>query len=64
MRATAEHSTVLIPRFPVALRLQVKALANLQGRKMHEVFADLITRALATSELASVIRSKKGGEKS
>jgi hypothetical protein len=50
MRATAEHSTVLIPRFPVALRLRVKAKAVAEGRYLHEVFAEVVEKGLAVVE--------------
>lgn len=55
------RSTLLIPQFPRRLRLQVRALANLQGRKMQEVFPELIEQALARTTLATAI--KRGGEK-
>jgi hypothetical protein len=50
MRATAERSTLLVPQFPVALRLRVKAKAVVEGRYMHEVFAELVERGLAQEE--------------
>ena len=50
MRATAEHSTVLIEQFPVSLRLRVRAKAMLERRYVHEVFAELVERGLREVE--------------
>ena len=58
MRATAEHSTVLIPQFPVALRRQVKAKAVAEGRYLHEVFAELVAKGLAAAEAEARKRRK------
>jgi hypothetical protein len=38
---------LLVPQFPVALRLRVKAKAVAEGRYLHEVFAELVEKALA-----------------
>ncbi len=46
-RATATHSTLLVPGFPIALRLRVRAKAMLERRPMREVIAELIEKALA-----------------
>jgi hypothetical protein len=60
MRATAEHSTVLIERFPVALRLRVKAKAVAEGRYLHEVFAEVVEKGLAAMEKAEAQTWRKG----
>ncbi len=54
-RATATHSTLLVPGFPIALRLRVRAKAMLERRPMREVIAELIEKALA--------QEAKGGER-
>jgi hypothetical protein len=50
MRATAEHSTVLIEQFPVALRLRLRAKAIQERRRLHEVFIEVVERGLAAAE--------------
>ncbi len=50
MRATAEHSTPLVPLFPVAVRLRVKAKAVAEGRYLHEVFVEVVVKGLAAAE--------------
>ena len=50
MRATPEHSTVLIERFPVALRLRLRAKAIQERRYLHEVFAEIVEKGLAAAE--------------
>ncbi len=45
-----ERSTLLVPDFPRALRLRIKALANLRDQKMHEVIEELLQNALQTVE--------------
>ncbi len=54
MRATETHSTLLIPQFPVALRLRVKAKALLERRPMREVFAEVVEKGLAAMDVEKV----------
>ena len=42
--------TLLVPQFPVALRLRVKAKAVAEGRYLHEVFAEIVEKGLAAAE--------------
>jgi len=58
MRATKDHSTLLVERFPVRLRLQVRAKALVERRPMHEVFAELVEKALADDEVKARERRK------
>ncbi len=46
MEALAERTTLLLPRFPVALRLAMKANAVAEGRYLTDVFAELVETAL------------------
>jgi len=50
MRATPERTTLLVPEFPVALRLRVKAKAVAEGRYISEVFAEVVEKGLAAAE--------------
>ena len=59
MRATAEHSTVLIERFPVALRLRLRAKAIQERRYLHEVFAEIVEKGLAAEEEAKDGKRRK-----
>ena len=61
MRATKEHSTLLVERFPVALRLRVKAKAVAEGRYLHEVFAEVVEKGLAAEEAERQKRGKRHG---
>jgi len=61
MRAMAERSTLLVPQFPVALRLRVKAKAVAEGRYLHEVFAEVVEKGLAAIERTPGARNKKKG---
>jgi len=61
MRATAEHSTVLIEQFPVALRLRLRAKAIQEQRRLHEVFIECVQRGLAAAEEKSSKRKKRTG---
>jgi hypothetical protein len=45
-----ERSTLLLPKFPRPLPLQIKALANLRDQKMHESIVDLLGQALAVAD--------------
>ncbi len=56
--ATETHSTLLVPQFPVALRLRVKAKALLERRPMNEVFAEVVEKGLAAVEAKAVERRK------
>ena len=58
MRATPERTTLLVPQFPVALRLRVKAKAVAEGRYLHEVFAEIVEKGLAAEEAESRKRGK------
>jgi hypothetical protein len=51
-----ETSTLLVHHFPRALRAEVHARAIREQKRLHEVFIELIEKALTTPE-------KKGGEK-
>ncbi len=57
--ATAETSTLMVPEFPVALRLQVKAKALLERRPMREVFAELVEKDLAAEGKTQATGMKK-----
>lgn len=59
MEAMAERTTLLLPRFPVALRLRVKAKAVGEGRYLTDTFVDLVERALAAEEAERQKRGKR-----
>ncbi len=50
MEAMAERTTLLLPRFPVSLRLRVKAKAVGEARYLTDVFVELLEKALAADE--------------
>jgi len=58
MRTTPERTTLLIPQFPVALRLRVKAKAVAEGRYISEVFAEVVEKGLAAAEAEDKKRRK------
>ncbi len=59
MEARAERTTLLLPRFPVSLRLRVKGKAVTEGRYLTDVFAELVEKGLAGEEAKQAKRRRK-----
>jgi hypothetical protein len=58
MRATPEPTTILVPEFPVAQRLRVKAKVVGEGWYPHKVFAEMVAKALAADEAEAEKRGR------
>lgn len=56
----AERTTLLLPWFPVALRLRVKAKATVERKYLTDMFAELVEKDLAAVEEIPGTRSKRG----
>ncbi len=59
MEARAERTTLLLPRFPVALRLRVKSRAVAEGRYLTDKFAELVEKGLALEEAIAARKRRK-----